>query len=66
MGARHQDINCPVPGARTSVANERKKSRLERVALHLRFGSNGAQQHLERLLMSDKIVHITDESFENA
>jgi thioredoxin 1 len=31
----------------------------------MRFGSNGAQQYLERLPMSGKIVHITDESFED-
>jgi thioredoxin 1 len=37
----------------------------ERLAIHWRFGSNDAQQHSERLLMSDKIVHITDDSFED-
>jgi thioredoxin len=52
------------PGAESPRA-KRKIATVERVAIHAGFGSNGAHQHLERLRMSDKIVHITDESFED-
>jgi thioredoxin 1 len=57
------NLKCRVRSL-TVAARKKKIPTVRRVALHLRFGSNGAQQHLERPLMSDMIVHITDESFE--